>query len=271
MSDENELDKLGGFILVSFLAPFFRHAGRGVFVAVVGCRRSVARGLFLSVLAPSSVLRGFLVLVLPHSALLALCASRAGFPPMPLSCLLAIRSVPYRRIARLPVRSTSGAGRMRFASRSGFVSTAVACCLPCLAVETAGRFSLVGVVHGRRVDGVGGRYDFRRPRCLSWVILSGRRCSLVSPSRSCLLALMTLVVVMGRHGLIVIWCCRSGPVSSSVIMARRRLVLLVLGVVVGRVRHVWVSSIVDRLAASRSLAPSYLSGGGATCGACSLP
>ena len=48
MSDENELDKPGGSVLFSFLAPFFRHAGRGV----VWCHRSGARGLFSFVLAP---------------------------------------------------------------------------------------------------------------------------------------------------------------------------------------------------------------------------
>lgn len=94
-----------GFVLVSFLSPFFRHAWRCVVVAVViiGCRRSVARGFLCGCrLALSCLLR----------------VSRSGFPSVPPSCLLAIRSgfVPScRRIVQLPVCSTSGTGRIAVA------------------------------------------------------------------------------------------------------------------------------------------------------------
>lgn len=99
-------------------------------------------------------------------------------PFLRLVCLL---SVPlYRRIARLPDRSTSGAGRWRVASRLGFALITVACCLPwrCRGCGGGG-VSLVGLARCRRVDGVGGLRDFRRLRCLLWVILSGWRVSLV--------------------------------------------------------------------------------------------
>ena len=77
---------------------------------------------------------------------------------MSLSCLLAIRSVLYRRIVRLPARSTSGAGRWRF-----FVSVAASCCLPWLGCERGGAFLLVGVARCCRVDNVGWRRGSRRP------------------------------------------------------------------------------------------------------------
>lgn len=85
------------------------------------------------------------------------------------------------------------------------------CCL-LLAVAgcvCGGAVPLVRLVRCRRVDGVGGRRDFRRPRCLPWVILSGWRVSLVP------VACFALVVVVDRHGLIVIGCCRRGSASSS--------------------------------------------------------
>lgn len=86
-----------------------------------------------------------------------------------------------------------------------------------------GGVSLVGLARCRRVDGVGCLRVFRRPRCLPWVILSDWRVSLVP------VACFALVVIVCRHGLIVVGCCRRGSVSSSVVVARRRFVLLALG------------------------------------------
>lgn len=201
-----------------------------------------------------------LVRLLPRHVLLASVVSRAGFSrSIWRFCLL---SVPlYRRIAWLPARSTRRTGRIRVAFRFGFASVAVACCLPWLAVDVAGGgVSLVGLARCRRVDGVGCLRDFRRPRCLPWVILSDWRVSLVP------VACFALVVVGCRHGLIVVGCCRRGFVSSSVVVARRRFALLALGCR----RHSCspretsaVDRLVDRFTA-RLLSPSCLSCGGTT-------
>lgn len=95
-------------VLVSSLAPFFRHAGRGV----VDCRRRRVLRVF-------SCGRRLVLLCLPR-------ASRSVFPPVPLSCLLAIRSAFVVVSPGLPAHSASGAGR--FVARAWFFSVAV-CCL----------------------------------------------------------------------------------------------------------------------------------------------
>lgn len=91
MSDENELDSSAGFILVSLLAPFFRHAGRGVAIVAVVLPLVASRAV-----VASPCLACFLPLVLTS-------------PFLRRVCLLSVP--PNRRIARLPARSTSGAGR----------------------------------------------------------------------------------------------------------------------------------------------------------------
>lgn len=177
-------------------------------------------------------------------------------------CLL---SVPlYRRIVRLPARSTSGAGRIRVAFRFGFASVAVACCLPWL---------------GR---GCGGAVF------LSWVLLV---VAVSMASAVCVIFFVpvvcfALVIIVGRHGLIVVGRCLVAPL-------RRRLSWLIVvspclpsGGVVIRVRPVGhpplivslivfdrlVDRLVDRFAA-RLLALSYLScgGGGGRCGFSLVP
>ena len=134
-------------------------------------------------------------------------------------------SVPLLSSYRSAPRSfDKWGGALRFASRSWFALFAVACRLPWrVRGMWRGVVSLVGVARCRRIDGVGGRHDFRRSRCLPWVILSGWRVSLAP------VAYFALVVVVGRHGLIAIGCCRRGFVSSSVVVARRRPALLALG------------------------------------------
>lgn len=160
-------------ILVSPLAPLFRHAGRGV--VVVGRRRmssSVARApwLLLSCLVLPCLLR----------------ASRAGVLPVSPTGLLAIRSALSSY--RLAPRS--------FDKWCG----AIACCVSvlvrlgrcCLLLAVAvpwvwrGAVSLVGLARCRRVDGVGCLRDFRRPRCLlrpryhRWSSWADRRRALAS-------------------------------------------------------------------------------------------
>ena len=96
-----------------------------------GALSSVARGLFSSVLVPLPVVPWFLVWSSPRHVLLASCLSCGRFPSfLRRACLLSVPLVPlYRRIAWLPARSTSGAGRIRGASLSGFASVAAVCCL----------------------------------------------------------------------------------------------------------------------------------------------
>lgn len=179
-------------VLVSSLAPLFRHAGRGVVVRhrpllVASCAVIVSPCLACFV----SLVRAFL------------------WGASVMSACYPLRSIVVSLGS--PVCSTSEAGRVCFASRSGFALTAVACCLPCRAVEAAGRFLLVGVVHGRRVDGVGWRCDFCRFRCLPCILLSGGCCSLVPSPRSCLLRPRCRSSWANRH-----------RVPSSWLMARRR-------------------------------------------------
>ena len=185
-------------------------------------------------------------------------------------CLLSVP--PYRRIAWLPDRSTSGAGRWRVASLSWFASVAVACCLPWRGRECGGAVFLSWVLLFAAVSmaSAGGVISVVPVACRGPFYRSG-------VSRSPLLLASPLVVVVGRHGLIVIGCCRRGSVSSSIVVARRRFALLALGCR----RHPcsprgasavdrFVDRFVDRLAVRHLAPPCLLCGGAAWRGGFSL-
>lgn len=190
MGDENELDSSAGSHsrLVPRPALSTCRAGRRC------CRRHRVSSLGCSWL---------LVLSSPCPALLASCLSCGRFPLfLRRVCLLSVPPVlPYRRIARLPAARQVWRGEygVRFGLGSPRPLLPVACRGG--AVDVARAVPLVGLARCRRVDGVSCLRDLRRSRCL----LRSR-----------------------RHGLIVIGCCRRGSVSSSVAVARCRLVLLAL-------------------------------------------
>lgn len=129
-----------------------------------------------------------LVRLLPRPVLLASVVSRAGFSRS-LWRVCSLSVPPYCRIVRLPVRSTSVAGRRRVASLSWFASIAVACCLPWL---------------GR---GCGGSVF------LSWVLLvvAVSMASAVCVISVVPVAYFALVIIVGRHGLIVVGRCLVAP------------------------------------------------------------
>ena len=187
MSDENELDKLGGFILVSPRPPFFRHAGRGVVVAVggVGRHHPLLVVCFLSYLpcrpvAPL-VSRAVVVSSCLACSLCLSCGCSSGASVVSACYPFRVLS-SYRSAPRSFDNGGGGGGGLRLSPGSPRSLLPVACRGG--AVDVAGRF-LSGAARCRRVDGVGWLRDFRRFRCLSLVILSGWRVSLV-PSR-CLL------------------------------------------------------------------------------------
>lgn len=214
--------------------------------AVLSPSRSSPRSFDMSGGASSCPLSSGAPLLLVRSSsrpvLLASCVSlvRAFIRCLRRVCLLIrLGFVPsYRRIVRLPVRSTSGAGRWRFASRSWLASVVARCLrfvafslspavLPCVVPVACFALSssssgVVVVAHG-----------------LSSVVVSRRRPVLLA---------------------IVVWV-RRGPIvvvrASSVAVARRRLAC-----------H-RVSSFVSS-SSRRPFAPPCLSCGGADCGACSL-
>ena len=161
MGDENELDTSAGAFSFRLSSRSFDMPGGALLSSgVVGCHRLllVPRGFSCRV---SPCLACFVPLV------------RSFLRRLRRICLLSVPLVsPYRRIVRLPARSTSGAGRIRFASLFGFASVAAACCLPWRDRECGGAVSLVGVARCRRVDGVCRRRDFRRSRCLPCAFLS---------------------------------------------------------------------------------------------------
>lgn len=144
---------------------------------------------------PSSVARAPCLSCCRRLALLCLLrASRAGFPPVSPSCLLAIRSARFALSSyRSAPRSFDKWGGANVACVSVFVRLGRCCLLLAVAGRGCGGCgSPRGVAHIRRVDGVGLRHDFRRP-----------------------VACFALVVIVCRHGLIVIGCCRRGSASSS--------------------------------------------------------
>lgn len=154
MSDENELDtSAGSFSSRSSPRSFDMWGGASSLP---------------SLSLPSSGAPCLLVRSACRPALLASCLSCGRFPLfLRRACLLSVPPVlPYRRIALLPARSTREAGRWRFASRSGFASVVVACCLSWRGRGCCGAVPLVCLALCRRVDGVGWLRDFRRSRCL---------------------------------------------------------------------------------------------------------
>lgn len=235
MDDENELNTSAGAFSSRLSSRSFDMPGGALLSSgvVVGCCRSVVRC--------------FLVRLLPRPVLLASVVSRAGFSRS-LWRVCSLSVPPYCRIVRLPVRSTSVAGRRRVASLSWFASIAVACCLPWL---------------GR---GCGGSVF------LSWVLLV---VAVSMASAVCVISVVpvvcfALVIIVGRHGLIVVGRWRRGSASSSVVVARRP-ALLVLGCRRWPCSPRWVPSAVNRLVdrfvdrfAARPLVPFCLLCGGAT-------
>ena len=281
MSDENGLNSVGGAVLVSSLAPFFRHAWRGVVVVAVGvCRRPLLVARFLSCLPRRPWPRGFSCGRRLVSALLAPCVpSRVGAflrSSVVLSaCLSRFALSSYRSAPRF-FDKWGGAGGLRLGRGSSWV--AAACCLPWRGRECGVAVPIGGAARCRRVDGVGYRRDFRRLCCLPLVALSGWRVSLVAVPSRCLLVRFVLVVC--RHVVfsllpavvvplfasfssswVVMGCSPSGVVvrgsfSSSVVGCPPSLSCLPSVVVIGRVRPVSVSPAVSRLVAR--CGPSFL-------------
>lgn len=124
------------------------------------------------------------------------------------ACLLFVS--PCRRIVRLPVCSTSGAGR--FGLRLGLGSPRSLLPVACRCRGCDGRFISWGVARCLRVDGVGWRGDFRRSRCLPWWHYIGLAClARAAPPCPCLLALVVCGSWRSRYHL------RSCLVSSPLL------------------------------------------------------
>lgn len=257
MGDENELNtSAGAFSSRPSPRSFDMLGGALLSSGVVGCHR------------PLLVPRGFSCRVSPCLDCFVLLV-RSFLRRLRRICLLSVPLVsPYRRIVRLPARSTSGAGRWRVVSLSWFAPAAVACCLPWLGC---------GCGEGRCFS----RGSCSLPPC-RWHRLAARFLSFpllavgLSIGLACLARPCCLLRPRCRRGsswgLIVVGCCRRGSVSSSVVVARRRFALLALG----WRRHSCsprgasaVDRLVDRFTA-RLLSPSCLSCGGAAGGAGSL-
>ena len=227
------INSAGSFLARSLLVPC-SFLARSSLVPRSFLARSSPRSFDMLGGASSSVVVrcSWLLVRLPsRPVLLASCLSFGLSSGAPSSYLLAIRSVlsSYRSAPR----SFDKGGGANAVCVSVWVRFGRCCLLLVVAgpVGCGGAVPLVGVAHVRRVDGVGGRRDFRRSRCLPWAILSVWRVSLVP--------LLASIVVVGRHGLIVIGCCRRCSVSSSsVVVARRRHALLALGGVIIRIRSV---------------------------------
>ena len=161
MSDENELDKPGGSVPVSPLRPVLSTCGAGR----RRCRRhrvsslgfSCGRRLVLPCLPRRPLPRRLLVRSSSRPVLLALCLSCGlSSGSFVVSACYSPRLVsPYRRIVRLPARSTSWAGRVR-GSVCGSVSVRLGCCclLLVVAVDVAGVLSRGALLVACRVDGV---------------------------------------------------------------------------------------------------------------------
>ena len=195
MSDENELDTSAG-PFSSRLSPRSFDMPGGA--ASLPSSSGVVARLFVASRA---------VVVSPCLACLR--ASRAGFPPASPPCLLAIRSALSSY--RLAPRSSDKWG----GANTGCVSVLVRLGRRCLLLAVAwswmwrGGFPLlVLLVAAVSMASVGGVIFVVPVACRGPSYRSGVSCSpllLASP----------LVAVVGRHGLIVIWCCRRGSASSS--------------------------------------------------------
>lgn len=189
-------------VLVSFLAPFFRHAGRGVVVAVVIWRLLVA--CVLSRACPSSVVRLSRAVVASPCLACFVSLVRSFLRCLRRVCLL---SVPYPIVVSLGspfVRQVGRGVRGRFVAWSWFASVAAACCLPWALYR-------VGVVLSCRPSSLLARGSsslrlvafLLSPTVLPCVV----PVACFAPSPSC-----------GRHGLIVVGCRRRG---SWLVVGRR--------------------------------------------------